>query len=329
MHVAILGAAGMLGAKLTERLVRDGRIGSREIETLTAADVVEPRVPAGSNGAVLRRSCDLSVPGTAAELVASRPDVIVHLAAVVSGEAEADFVKGYRVNVDGTRLLFEAIREAAVRDPYRPRVVYASSVAVFGAPLPDVIGDDYVIAPLTSYGTQKAIGELLLADYSRRGFLDGIGLRLPTICVRPGAPNRAASGFFSSIVREPLAGKEAVLPVGEDVRHWFASPRAAIDSLIHAAEIDLTPLGWRRTLSMPGVSATVGDELAALRRAGGEGALRLVRREPDETIERIVGSWPRAFDPKRALALGFRAESSFDEIVRVHVEDELGGSVPR
>jgi nucleoside-diphosphate-sugar epimerase len=169
------------------------------------------------------------------------------------------------------------------------------------------------------------MSELLLSDYSRRGFLDGIGVRLPTICIRPGAPNRAASGFFSNILREPLVGREAVLPVSEEVRHWFASPRAAVGFLLHAAGIDLAPLGWRRNLSLPGVSATVGDQLAALRRIAGDTALRLIRREPDDAIKRIVESWPRAFDPKRALALGFRAEDSFDEIIRVHIQDELGG----
>ena len=203
---------------------------------------------------------------------AHRPDLVFHLAAIVSGEAEADFDKGYRINLDGTRLLFEAIRTAA--PPYRPRVVFTSSIAVFGAPFPEAIGDDFIPAPLTSYGTQKAIGELLLSDYSRRGLFDGIGIRLPTICVRPGAPNKAASGFFSSIIREPLVGKEAVLPVDEDVRHSHASPRAAVAFLIHAATIDLDKLGARRNISMPGLSVTVGEQIEALRRVAGEGAVR-------------------------------------------------------
>ena len=164
------------------------------------------------------------------------PTLIFHLAAIVSGEAEADFDKGYRINLDGTRRLFEAIRK--VGDGYKPRVVFTSSIAVFGAPFPEAIGDEFLNAPLTSYGTQKAIGELLLSDYSRRGFFDGIGIRLPTICVRPGKPNKAASGFFSGIIREPLAGQEAMLPVPESVRHWFASPRAAIGFLLHAAKLD-------------------------------------------------------------------------------------------
>ena len=187
----------------------------------------------------------------------------------MSGEAEADFDKGYRINLDGTRQLFEAIRK--VGDGYRPRVVFTSSIAVFGAPFPEAIGDEFFTTPLTSYGTQKAIGELLLADYTRRGFFDGIGIRLPTICVRPGKPNKAASGFFSGIIREPLAGQEAVLPVPEDVRHWHASPRSAVGFLIHAATIDTAPAsGTRRNLTMPGLSATVGEQIEALRRVAGD-----------------------------------------------------------
>jgi nucleoside-diphosphate-sugar epimerase len=269
---------------------------------------------------------DLSLPGEAEKLVAARPELIFHLAAVVSGEAEADFDKGYRVNLDGTRQLFEAIRRAGGN--YRPRVVFTSSIAVFGAPFPEAIDDEFLNAPLTSYGTQKAIGELLLSDYSRRGFFDGIGIRLPTICVRPGKPNKAASGFFSGIIREPLAGQEAVLPVSESVRHWFASPRAAVGFLMHAAQLDTTKLGNRRNLSMPGICATVGEQIEALRKVAGDQAARLIRREPDPTIERIVSGWPQNFDASRALALGFRADSSFEEIIRIHLQDELQKSAP-
>jgi len=204
--------------------------------------------------------------------------------------------------------------------------VFTSSIAVFGSPFPPAIGDEFLNAPLTSYGTQKAIGELLLSDYSRRGFFDGVGIRLPTICVRPGKPNKAASGFFSGIIREPLAGQEAVLPVPETVRHWFASPRAAIDFLMHAATLDSAKLGTRRNLSMPGISATVGEQIEALRKVAGDKAARLIRREPDQTIMRIVEGWPQNFDARRALALGFRADASFEEIIRIHVADELQGT---
>ncbi|MDA8252393.1 MAG: SDR family oxidoreductase [Rhodospirillales bacterium] len=328
MHVLIIGAAGMIGRKLASRLAADGALGGRAITALSLVDVIAPEPPAGVQARVATEALDLSAPGGAARSIAGRPDVIFHLAAIVSGEAEADFEKGYRINLDGTRALFEAIRLEGARQPYAPRVVFTSSIAVFGAPFPDAIGDEFFTTPLTSYGTQKAIDELLLADYSRRGLFDGIGIRLPTICIRPGTPNKAASGFFSNILREPLSGKEAVLPVGEDVRHWHASPRAAVGFLLHAATLDTAPLGARRNLTMPGLSATVGEQIAALRRVAGEQAVRLIRREPDPVIAGIVAGWPRNFDPRRAEALGFRAERSFEEIIRVHVEDELGGKLP-
>lgn len=325
MDILILGGAGMIGRKLLSRLARDGGLGERPIAQVHLVDVVAPETAIAAPFAVTGEATDITDPAVAQRLVAARPELIFHLAAVVSGAAEADFDLGYRVNLAATEALFEAIR--AVGDGYRPRVVFTSSLAVYGAPLPDIVPDTHHLTPLTSYGTQKAIGELLLADYSRRGFLDGVGLRLPTICVRPGLPNKAASGFFSGIIREPLNGQEALLPVGEDVRHWFASPRSAIGFLIHAAQLDADVLGNARNLTMPGVSATVGEELAALRRFGGEAALRLIRREPDPVIARIVESWPRAFEARRARELGFTAETDFDAIVRAHVEDELGGSI--
>jgi nucleoside-diphosphate-sugar epimerase len=323
MRILVIGAAGMLGGKLVERLMRDGRLGSEPISQLTLVDRVVAEPPGDPGFAVERTVADLAEPGVAAAIVAGRPDVIFHLAAVVSGEAEEDLEKGYRVNLDATRMLLDAIRAGG--PGYRPRVVYSSSIAVFGPPFPDVIGDDHGVTPATSYGTQKAMIELLLADHARRGFVDGIAIRLPTICVRPGRPNLAASGFFSSIIREPLNGQDAVLPVSADVRHWFASPRSAIGFLLHAATIDPARLGDRRCLTMPGVSATVADEIEALRRVAGEEAVRRVHHQPDETIMRIVAGWPRAFDARRARALGFSAETDFDEIVRVYVEDELRG----
>jgi D-erythronate 2-dehydrogenase len=322
MHILVIGAAGMVGRKLVERLAGDGALGGRRIERATLHDLFEPQVPANAPFQARTLSSDFSEPGEAEKLVAERPDVIFHLAAIVSGEAEADFDKGYRINLDGTRHLFEAIRK---QEGYKPRLVFTSSIAVFGAPFPEAIHDEFLSAPLTSYGTQKAIGELLLSDYTRRGFFEGIGIRLPTICVRPGKPNKAASGFFSNIIREPLAGHEAVLPVSEDVRHWHASPRAAVGFLIHAATLDTERVGPRRNLTMPGVAATVGEQIEALRRIAGESVVARIRREPDPVITRIVAGWPRNFDPARAKGLGFKAEDSFDEIVRIHIEDELGG----
>ena len=325
MHVLITGAAGMLGRKLGARLAAEGGVDGRPIDRMTLTDIVIPEVPAGAPFAVAAAAGDLSAPGAAAAAAASRPDVIFHLAAVVSGEAEADFEKGYRVNFEGTRALLEAIRLAG--GGYRPKLLFASSIAVFGAPFPHAISDDFFLTPLTSYGTQKAICELLLADYARRGFLDGVGIRLPTIVVRPGAPNKAASGFFSGIIREPLAGAEAVLPVAEDVRHWFASPRAAVGFLVHAAALPHEAVGARVNLTMPGLSCTVGEEIAALVRVAGPGVADRIRRAPDPMIERIVAGWPQNFEASRALALGFRADASFEDIVRAHIEDELGGRV--
>jgi nucleoside-diphosphate-sugar epimerase len=319
MKILVIGAAGMIGRKLVRALAGRGELGGREITKFILSDIVAPARPDFA-GPVETVAADLSEPGQAEALIRTRPEVIFHLAAIVSGEAEADFEKGYRVNLDGTRRLFEAIRLAG--GGYRPKLVFTSSIAVFGEPLPEVIGDTYHLTPLTSYGTQKAICELLLADYSRKGFLDGIGIRLPTIVIRPGKPNKAASGFFSGILREPLSGQEAVLPVDDSVRHWFASPRAAVGFLLHAAELDTAPLGQIRTLTMPGLSATVGEEIEALRRAAGDSAVELIRREPDAAVAKIVAGWPGNFDAGRAEALGFTAETSFDEIIRAHIEDE-------
>jgi nucleoside-diphosphate-sugar epimerase len=323
MHILITGAAGMIGRKLSARLVKDGGLNGQVIDRLTLIDVVAPEKPAGFTGAVELSPSDLSVPGAAAKAVAGRPDVIFHLAGVVSGEAETDFEKGYRVNLDGSRALLEAIRAAG----YKPKVVFTSSIAVFGAPFPEAIPDDFHLTPLTSYGTQKAICELLLADYTRRGILDGVGLRLPSIVVRPGKPNKAASGFFSGIIREPLAGQEALLPVADSVLHWHASPRAAVGFLIRAAGLTRAQLGDRINLTMPGVCCTVGEQIAALKRVAGDKVAARIRRAPDELVERIVAGWPRRFDARRSVALGFKVEATFDDIIRAHIEDELGGKI--
>jgi nucleoside-diphosphate-sugar epimerase len=314
----------MVGRKLSERLLRDGRLGKRDITRLTLHDVVAPVRPENTGFPIETMAGDFAVAGAAEKLIAGRPDVIFHLAAIVSGEAELDFDKGYRINLDGTRMLLDAIR--LVGGGYKPRVVFTSSIAVFGAPFPDAIGDEFFHTPLLSYGTQKAIGELLLSDYSRRGFMDGIGIRLPTICIRPGLPNKAASGFFSNILREPLAGKEAVLPVSEDVRHWHASPRSAVGFLLHAATMDTAIAGARRNLTMPGLSATVGEQIAALKRVAGDKVAARIKREPDKFIMGIVDGWPRNFDAKRAVKLGFTTEEkTFDDIIRIHIDDELSG----
>ncbi len=319
MRILVTGAAGMLGRKLIDRLSSDGNLGPQKITHLDRLDVVLAPPPPASNFPVATYAADLSQTDQIANLVNLRPDVIFHLAAVVSGEAEANFEKGYAVNFDGTRALLEAIR--AVPD-YRPKFIFTSSIAVFGKPFPQIIPDDFFCTPLTSYGAQKAASELLLADYTRKGFIDGIGLRMPTVCVRPGKPNLAASGFFSNIIREPLAGKSAILPVSEDVRHWHISPRGAVGLLIHACGIEQSQLENRPNLSMPGLSCTVGEQIAALKSIAGAEVIKLIKREPDEKIAKIVDGWPQNFAANRAKSLGFKHDATFEDIIRIHLEDD-------
>lgn len=326
MKVLVIGAAGMLGRKLVDHLAKTGNAAGQALSSLMRHDVVLAPPPPASSFAISTHLGDLSIAGEAEKLIADKPDLVFHLAAIVSGEAEAHFEKGYAINLDGTRNLLEAIRK--VGSGYCPHVIFTSSIAVFGSPFPDAIDDEFLTAPLTSYGTQKAICELLISDYSRRGILDGMALRMPTVCVRPGTPNKAASGFFSNIIREPLAGHDAVLPVEEDVRHWHCSPRAAVGFLVKAAQMGGAALGPRRALTLPGLSCTVGEQLAALKTVAGAKVLDHIKRVPDETIRRIVAGWPRNFDPARAKALGFSAETSFADIIKVHIDDELSGKLP-
>lgn len=323
MDILITGGGGMIGRKLVERLARDGTLNGEPVTRVILQDVVEPQVPQDVPFTVQTRTTDLADAGEAEALVENRPQVIFHLAAIVSGEAETDFDKGYRVNMTGTWNLLEAIRAAG----NVPRLVFTSSIAVYGAPFPEPIDDAFFHQPLTSYGAQKACGELLMADYTRKGFVDGIGIRLPTICIRPGKPNKAASGFFSGILREPLAGMEAVCPVDETVRHWVASPRAATGFLVHAAELDGETVGPRRNLTMPGLCVSIRDMLDSLRRVAGDTVADRVRFEPDPFIVKIVSGWPQNFEATRAPELGFTADSDFDAIIRSHIEDELGGVI--
>lgn len=323
LHVLITGAAGMIGQKLIARLAREPRIGGKPIERVTLVDIDEPAAPKGAPFKVDTRTGDLSLPGEAMAAVADSPQMIFHLAGVVSGEAETDFEKGYRVNIDGTRFLFDAIRQRE----YKPRVVFTSSAAVYGGPFDGPVSDDFHLTPHSSYGAAKAIGEQLLADYSRRGFFDGVGIRLPAITVRPGKPNKAASGFFSSIIREPLAGQHAMLPVDDNTLHSHASPRAAVGYLLHAATLDTENLDLRPNLMMPAVACTIAEQIEALRKVAGDKAVARISRVRDTLVERIVAGWPHEFEAKRALALGFVPDKDFDEIVAIHVEDELSGEV--
>ena len=327
MEVLVTGAAGMVGSRLAARLARDGMVAGRSLSKLVLTDIVAPARPDGFAGEIDCRAEDVSSAEVVKGLVASRPAVIFHLAAIISGEAERDVEKGYRINLDGTRNLLEAIRHEGGKD-YAPKLVFTTSSGVFGAPFPAAIHDEFHVTPLTSYGTQKAIGELLLADYSRRGFLDGVGIRFPSIVVRPGKPNASAGGFFSGIIREPLQGIEAMLPVPDETLFTHASPRAAVGFLIHAAGLSREALGPRVNLSMPGVCVTVGEQIEALRRVAGDRAVRLIRRAPDQAVSDIVAGWPTRFDAARAASLGFMAERDFDEIIRVHIEDDLGGRLP-
>jgi len=323
MKILVTGSGGMIGRKLVERLVQDKTLAGKTIESLTLVDVVDSPIPSGAPKNTKPITADFSEKGVASTLIQDRPDVIFHLAAIVSGDAEANFEKGYRINFNGSWSLLEAIRQEAEKSPYKPRFVFASTLAVFGPPFPDSIPDNFAPTPSTSYGTQKAMTELLLADYSRKGYLDGVGVRLPTICIRPGKPNKAASSFFSGILREPLNGQEAPLPVGDEVRHWFASPRAAVGFFITAATIDTAPLGVQRSMTMPGVSATVGEEIEALRKAAGDKAVALIKRVDDPFVAKIVAGWAGRFDTKLAGKMGFKAESNFDEIIKVYQEDEM------
>jgi len=318
--ILILGGGGMIGQKLAQHIIDDAVFTDPQI---TLFDRAFP--PAGVAAKTV--SGDISDPSTAKTLIADKPQIIFHLAAIVSGQAEAEFELGWDVNMMAMWHLLNAVKDAheASGGAYVPRIVFTSSIAVFGGPFPDKIGDEFLSAPQTSYGAQKAACELMLTDFSRKGFADGLSLRLPTICVRPGKANAAASSFFSGIIREPLNGVEAILPVPDTVRHWHASPRAATRFLTQAARMDTELLEGRRALNLPGISCTVEEQIEALRRTAGQSVVDLIKPQPDETIMGIVAGWPRNFAPERAISLGFKAESSFDEIIAVYMEEELRG----
>jgi nucleoside-diphosphate-sugar epimerase len=318
MKIVITGGAGFLGQRLARRLLKLGEVGGEALDRLVLVD----QAPAPDLGDPRAQAvvADVADPAAMGAVIGPDVDLVFHLAAVVSGAAEADFDLGLRINLDASRLVLDLCRDAG----RKPRVVFTSSVAVYGGALPALVTDETPLNPRSSYGTQKAIAELLLADYTRKGFVDGRILRLPTISVRPGTPNKAASSFASGLIREPLNGASTVCPVGLDLKLWLLSPRRAVDGLIAGAELDGEALGERRALNLPGLSVSVGEMIAALERAGGKEATGLIRHERDPAVEAIVGSWPAAWDNRRAEVLGLKPDADFDAIVRAYVEDDLG-----
>ncbi|NNE80083.1 MAG: SDR family oxidoreductase [Silicimonas sp.] len=319
MKVLIIGGGGMVGQKLARALA------ARPLNSDQTVTLFDMAFPGGETPAHKQISGNLTDKAAIQTLLGERYDLIYHLASIVSGEAEARFEFGWSVNMMAFRSFLETLRAEveASEGVYHPRVVFTSSIAVFGPPFPDKIGDEFLSAPQTSYGAQKAISELMLTDYIRKGFFDGLSIRLPTICVRPGKANLAASSFFSGIIREPLNGQEAILPVPDSVRHWHASPRSAAGFLRHAAGLDQADIGLRPALTMPGVSCTVAEQIEGLRAVAGEDAVQLIKPQPDDTIMRIVKGWPRNFAPERANALGFTADADFASIIQTYIDDDL------
>jgi nucleoside-diphosphate-sugar epimerase len=317
MKITILGGGGFLGRKLAQRLAKEGTLGGKPIARLTLFDLAVP-APLEAPFPVTCLAGDVASEADLAQAIPDGTNVVVHLAAVVSAAAEADFDLGMRVNLHGTLAVIEACRKLSAA----PRVLFTSSVASFGGGQSAYLPDDARQVPGNSYGAQKAAAELLLADASRRGMLDLVSIRLPTVIVRPGRPNKAASSFFSAILREPLLGLETPLPVGESFRVWVCSPRQAVDWLLHAATMDTAPLGIDRGVNPPGLAVTVGEMLAALTPA----ELALVKREPDEVIAGIVGGWPAEFAATRAKQLGFAPQEGMPAILAAFREDDLAAT---
>ncbi|MBX9566632.1 SDR family oxidoreductase [Aeromonas hydrophila] len=310
MQIIITGGGGFLGQKLARALLHS----SLPFSELLLVDIQAP--PALADSRVRCLQADLTAPGVADSLISERTTVVYHLAAIVSSHAEQDFDLGWQVNLDTTRSLLEACRHA------RPgiRFVFTSSLAVYGGPLPELVNDGTALTPTSSYGTQKAMGELLVNDYSRKGYVDGLALRLPTICVRPGKPNRAASSFVSSIIREPLQGEITVCPVSPELRLWLSSPATVVANFLLAATL---PRGDNRSINLPGISVTVGEILTALTQAGGQAARDRVQFAADPAIERIVASWPGRIDNQRASALGFMADRTFADIIDSFITHDM------
>jgi nucleoside-diphosphate-sugar epimerase len=320
MRIVITGGCGFLGRRVAMRLLERGS-GLGSVDELVLFDNAAPALPLPEDKRLRLVTGDIADRDTVIRLIAPGTDAVFHLAAIVSGEAEANTDLGYRVNLDGTRAVLDACRALGTA----PRLVFASSLAVYGGALPPAVGDDTALTPQTSYGAQKAIGELLVNDYSRKGYVDGRALRLPTVVVRPGRPNRAASTFASSIIREPLSGQEAVCPVAPDTVMALASPRRIVEGLVHALDLPGEAFGANRSLQLPGFSVAVGEMAAALRRAGGEAAFARIRWQPDPQIQAIVSGWPQALLTPRADKLGFGRDRDIDEVIAAFIEDDLPG----
>lgn len=317
MKILITGGGGFIGQKLARKLAETGTLRGEPISALTLADLAAPAVPEAAFP-VAAIAADISDPAACPALLDGGADVIFHLAAVVSGAAEADFDLGMRVNLDGTLNLFQAARALGTC----PVVVYSSSVAVHGGEAPDPVPDGIELNPQTSYGTQKAIGELLLNDFTRKGFLDGRGLRLPTVSIRPGKANAAASSFMSGIFREPMQGEASNCPVGRDFPVWHTAPRTVVHNLIHAAAIDGAAFGPNRCINLPGRTDTIGQMIDAMTRVAGPEPAARITWNKDPVIERIVMGWRNRFAPEKGLRLGFRADESFEDSVRWFLSDD-------
>lgn len=318
MRVLITGGGGFLGVKLAKALAAKGEIRGRAITHLTQADLFAP-APVEAPFPVEGIALDIADRAAMDAAFAMRPDCVFHLAAVVSGQAEAEFDVGLRVNLHGTLNLLEAARHAG----NRPIVVFTSSVAVYGGEIPEMIEDWTALNPQTSYGAQKAAGELLLTDYSRKGFLDGRGLRLPTVTVRPGKPNAAASSFMSSIFREPLQGEAANCPVSEDYPIWWSAPRIVVRNLVHAAEVPEEAWGANRCLAIPGRTATVREMVEAMTRVAGSNAAGRITWNPDPFVQKICAGWRAHLTPAKALRLGFAQDRSFEDNIAWFLEDDI------
>ncbi|MBU3544825.1 SDR family oxidoreductase [Polynucleobacter sp. MWH-Mekk-B1] len=322
MKVLITGGAGFLGQKLAKQLLARGSLKDsdgvdQKIDQLLLIDVVEANDFGDQRVKVI--AGDISNPELMQQLITTEIQSIFHLAAIVSGQAEADFDLGMRINLDAARLLLEACRSAG----HKPKIVFTSSVAVYGGTLPEMVLDTTALNPQSSYGAQKAICELLLNDYTRKGFVDGRVLRLPTISVRPGAPNKAASSFASGIIREPLNGKPSICPASPDLRIWLLSPRYAIESLIAGHDLHSSVLGLNKSINLPGISVTVGQMIESLRKISGDQVAARISVEPDSKVEAIVRSWPGAWDASRAKSLGLKADPNFESIIKAYIEDDL------